>query len=71
MKAKTGYNLVMPTGTYESLQKIAEQDGTTIAELLRKAIRWFLFVRTIKLDPEARLLIEQDGEIKEIIVDLM
>ena len=62
---------VFPTDTYKNLKKIAEQEGTTIAELLRRAIKWLLFVRTIKLDPDARFLIEQGGETKEIIVDLM
>ena len=71
MKTKTSYNMAIPTDTYKSLKKIAEQEGTTIAELLRRAIKWLLFVRTIKLDPDAKLLIEQGGETKEIIVDLI
>ena len=71
MKTKTNYNMAIPSDTYKSLKKIAEQDGTTIAELLRRAIKWFLFVRTVKLDPEARLLVEQGGETREIIIDLL
>jgi hypothetical protein len=71
MKAKTGYNLTIPTDTYKNLQKIAEQEGTTVAELLRRAIKWLMFVRTIKLDPDARLLVERDGDIREIIIDLV
>jgi len=65
------YNLAIPIDTYKSLQKIAEQEGTTIAELLRRAIKWLMFVRTIKLDPDARLLVERGGQTREIIVDLV
>ncbi len=71
MKKKTSYNLTIPTETYRNLQKIAEEEGTTVAELLRRAIKWLMFVRTIKLDPDARLFIEQGGETKEIIIDLV
>lgn len=69
--SKTSYNLSIPTETYRSLQKIATQEGITMAELLRKAIKWFMFVRTIKLDSDARLLVDQKGDVKEIVIDLM
>ncbi len=71
MKSTTRYNLPIPTDTYKSLQEIAEQEGTTVAALLRRAIRWLLYVRTIRLDPEARLLVEQGGETKELVLDLL
>jgi len=35
--SRTRYNLAMPTDSYKSLQKIAEQEDTTIADLLRKS----------------------------------
>ena len=70
-KITTGYNLRIPTETYKSLKRIAEQEGTSIAELLRSAIRWLLFIRTIKMDPTTRLLVQRGEEApKEIIVDL-
>ena len=71
MKAKTGYTLSIPTETYRNLKKLAEQEDTTIAELLRRAIRWYLFIQTTKLDPDARLLVDQGGETREIIIDLV
>jgi hypothetical protein len=70
-KDKTHYNLAIPTETYRNLQKVAEQEGTTLADMLRRAIKWLFFLRTIKMDPEARLLIEQGGKTKEIIIDLV
>jgi hypothetical protein len=71
MSERKNYNLSLSIETYNHLQKIAEQEGTTLAEMLRKAIKWLLFIRTIKMDPDARLLVKQDGEIKEIITDLI
>ena len=69
--SRTRYNLEIPTATYKSLKKIAEQEGTTVADLLRKATKLLLFVRSLKSDPGARLLIERGGEIQEIVVDLL
>jgi hypothetical protein len=71
MKSTTRYNFPIPTDTYRSLQDIAEKEGTTVADLLRRAIRWLLYVRTIRLDPEARLLVEQGGETRELVLDLL
>ncbi len=71
MKATTNYNLKIPTDTYNNLKRIAEQEGTTIADLLRKATKLLLFVRSIKDDPEARLLVKRGGEIQEIVLDFV
>jgi hypothetical protein len=71
MKATTNYNMSIPTETYRKLQGIAAQEGTTVAELLRRATKLLLFVRSIKDDPDARLLVERGGELHEIVVDLI
>jgi hypothetical protein len=65
----TRYNLKIPTETYKKLKKIAEQEKTTIADLLRRATKLLLFVRFTTQDPDARLLVERGGEIQGIIVD--
>lgn len=65
------YNLAIPTDTYKNLKTIADQEGTTLADLLRRATKLLLFVRSIKSDPGARLLVERGGEIQEIVVDLL
>jgi hypothetical protein len=67
----TRYNLDIPSDTYKNLKKIAEQERTTVADLLRRATKLFLFVRSIKQDPNARLVVEREGEYQEIIVDLI
>ncbi len=60
---RTHYNLEIPTETYKMLKKIAKQEETTIADLLRRATKLFLFVRLIKQDPGARLLVERGSEV--------
>jgi hypothetical protein len=38
---------------------------------LRRATKLLLFVLSIKQDPDARLLVERGGEVREIVVDLI
>ena len=69
--SRTRYNLEISTDNYKHLKTIAEQEGTSVAELLRRATRLLLFVLSIKQDPNARLLVERGGELQEIVLDLM
>jgi hypothetical protein len=71
MKGTTNYNLSIPTETYTNLKQIAESERTTVADLLRKATKLLLFVRSIKTDPDARLLVERGGEIQQIVLDFI
>jgi hypothetical protein len=71
MTEKKTYPLAITIDKYERLQEIAREEGTTFAELLRRAVRWLLFVQSIKQDPDAHLLIQRDGEIREIAIDLV
>jgi metal-responsive CopG/Arc/MetJ family transcriptional regulator len=65
------YNLSITTEVYSTLQKMAERDGSSMSDLLRRAIRLYMYVRTITAGPDARLLVEQNGQIKEIVTDLL
>ena len=71
MNRETDYNLRIPTSTYTELKAIAAQEGTTVADLLRRATRLLLFIRSIKDDSGARLLLEREGEILEVTIDLI
>lgn len=71
MPETTSYTLKIPIDTHKTLKNIAEEEGTTIADLLRRATKLLLFVRSIKQDPDARLLVERGGDIQEIIMDLI
>ena len=68
---RTRYNLDLPTEIYKRLKAMADQEGTTLADLLRKATKLLLFVRSIKDEPSSRLLVERDGEIQEIVLDFI
>ena len=67
----TRYNMDITSDVYQELKRIAEKDGTTIAELLRRAMRLYLYVHDIKRDPAARLLVRRGDETQEIVVDLI
>jgi hypothetical protein len=69
--SRTRFNLEIATRTYKNLQNIAEQEETTVADLLRRATKLILFVRSIRDDPGTRLLIERGVETQEIVVDLI
>ena len=69
--SQTRYNLAIPTETYKKLKTIADQEGTTIADLLRRATKLLLFVRSVKDDPDAGLLVKRGGEIQEIVLDFV
>ncbi len=67
----TDYRLKIPTHTYQNLKRIAAQERTTIADLLYRTTRLFLFLHPVKQDPHARLLLENAGDIREIVLDLI
>ncbi len=69
--SRTRYNLAIPTDSYNNLQRMAAQEDTSVADLLRRATKLLLFVRSIKDDPTARLLVERDGEMQEIVLDFI
>jgi hypothetical protein len=71
MSEMINYNLSMPVRTYNDLKEIAAAEGISVADLLRRATKLLLFVRSIKQDPGARLLVERKGEIQEIVIDLI
>jgi hypothetical protein len=62
--SRTRFNLEITTRTYKNLQNIAEQEKMTVADLLRRATKLILFVRSIRNDPGTRLLIERGVEIQ-------
>jgi len=71
MKSKTPYSTrnYAEDSIYPKLKKIADTEGMTVAELLRTAVKWLIFIRAIKADPYARLLVEKDGKVQELFID--
>ena len=69
--SRTRYNLKIPTDTYKNLQKTAKAEGTTVAELLRRATKLLLYLRSVKDDPGNHLLIKRGGEFQETVLDFI
>ena len=68
---RTRYNLDLPTDTYNKLKEIAAEEETSIANLLRRATGLLIYIRSIRDDPGARLLVERGGETQELVIDLI
>ena len=68
MPESRDYRLSVTTGTYKTLQDMASEEGITMAEILRRAIRLFLILQELKTKPGARFLIEEDGEQRELVI---
>ena len=68
---RTRYNLEIPTETYHNLQRIARREETSVAELLRRATKLLLYVRSIKELPSSRLLVQRGSEVQEIVLDFV
>ena len=71
MSNTKSYNLAMSTQSYNSLKQIATDDDTSVADLLRKSAKLLIYLRSIAKDPNARLLVERNGEIQEIVLDFV
>ena len=71
MNETTDHILSMPADACRQLRHIAEQEGLSFGELLRRATKPFLFFRSIKQDPQARVLVERGDETQEIVLDLV
>ena len=63
------YNLKLHKRDHELLQQIVEQEGTSLMELLRKGAKVVLvYHKKREKDPDAKLLINCNGETTEIVV---
>lgn len=67
-----GCNLKIPAEAHKRLHYIAGQEGTTVADLLRRGTKLLLFAQSIKRqDSGTRLLIERGGRTQEIVLELI
>ena len=62
------YNLVLPQELFDELQRYADSQHTTVAELLRRSIQLFLLAIKIAQTPGAALLIREGDTEREIIL---
>lgn len=62
------YNLVLPQELYDEVQRIADEQHTTVVEVLRKFIRLGLLAFEIQNTPDAALIIREGDDEKEIFL---
>jgi Ribbon-helix-helix protein, copG family len=61
-------NVTFSEEAYEALETLAEERDVTMAEVLRDAISLEQWLEELRKDKDSRLLIERDGERREIIL---
>jgi hypothetical protein len=67
MQNKVQYKVNLPADVYQEFQKIAAENNTTVAELMRKGVKWQLLLGTIKRN-QGRVLIEKSAGASQIEV---
>ena len=68
-KVKTKrYNLILPMNLFNQVQALADEEGTTVLELLKRFIRIGLVITKLTQSPDSALLIRQDGKERELVL---
>lgn len=60
MEDKVQYKVNLPREVYDELQKIARENHTSVAELMRKGVKWQLLLGDVKRN-HGRVLIEKNA----------
>ena len=67
---KTGgkrYNLVLPTHLYEEVQILADEQDTSVLDLLKRFIKIGLLVVKLSRSPDTSLIIREGGREREVL----
>jgi hypothetical protein len=68
-KTKTKrYNLILPVSLFNQVQSLADKEGTSVLELLKRFIRIGLVITKLTQSSDAALLIRQDGKERELVL---
>jgi len=62
------YSLVIPDELFNGVLKIADEEHTTVVEILRKFIKLGLIAADVAKDPSAKLLIREGEKEREIVL---
>lgn len=65
---KKRYSLVLPQEVYDEVQCVADSEGTTVLEILRKFIKLGLIAVELEKKPNSALIIRTDDSEREIIL---
>lgn len=67
-KQQKRYNLVLPEGLFNRVQELADEEETSVVELLRKFIKLGLLAVDIEKDPDAALLIREKDVERQLVI---
>lgn len=64
------YNLVISAALFNDLQSLADREGTTVVELLRKSIKIILLISKFDSDPLSKngVFIKDDGKEHKLVI---
>ena len=64
-KERKRYNLVLPTEVYEKVKQIAEEEDTSVLELMKKFIKLGLLAVEVEKDEDSELILRgKEGDKK-------
>ncbi len=66
-KAKR-YSLVIPDDLYREVERLANEEQTTVVELLRRFIKLGLLITRVQQDPTGAVIIREGGRDRELII---
>jgi hypothetical protein len=61
------YNLVLPSNLYEEVQAVADEQNTSIPDLLKRFIKIGLLVAKLSRSPDTTLIIREGGKERELV----
>lgn len=62
------YNLVLPNELYEELKKTADEQGSTVVEMIRKFIRIGLLAVKLQDEPGSALIIREGDSERQVLI---
>lgn len=62
------YSLVLPEAVFDEIQRVADEQQTTVVEIIRKFIKLGLIATEIEKDSSAALIIREGDKEKEILL---
>jgi predicted DNA-binding protein len=62
------YSLILPDAIYKQLDDIADEKGTTMAELIRRFVALGLMAMKMENDPDSELLLRTGEKTRAIIL---
>ena len=62
------HNLVLPPDLHRKLQEVADRQGTTVTELIKKCLKIGLIALEVENTPGAELLIREHGAERTILI---